>query len=170
PYIDKFMTENADWAAGVFPFYTDKPTSIWGGKTYINPKNPEYIPNTPQNTIKKINTDVTPNYFKKLGNSYAQNENIGFGTTYFFDKGFIGLSADKKKSEYGVPGFSLQNQSFADSYETLPVGVKIDQNRFVLNSNFIQPISSAEEISLNFQQLSNKSGEYVGTAKANEYK
>ncbi|EMC9804148.1 TonB-dependent receptor, partial [Acinetobacter baumannii] len=170
PYIDKFMTENPDWADGDFSFYTDKPTSIWGGKTYINPKNPEYIPNTPQNTIKKINTDVTPNYFKKLGNSYAQNENIGFGTTYFFDKGFIGLSADKKKSEYGVPGFSLQNQSFADSYETLPVGVKIDQNRFVLNSNFIQPISSAEEISLNFQQLSNKSGEYVGTAKANEYK
>ncbi|BDE24510.1 hypothetical protein OCUAc20_30100 [Acinetobacter baumannii] len=91
------MTENPDWADGDFSFYTDKPTSIWGGKTYINPKNPEYIPNTPQNTIKKINTDVTPNYFKKLGNSYAQNENIGFGTTYFFDKGFIGLSADKKK-------------------------------------------------------------------------
>lgn len=47
------MTENPDWADGDFSFYTDKPTSIWGGKTYINPKNPEYIPNTPQNTIKK---------------------------------------------------------------------------------------------------------------------
>ncbi len=57
------MTENPDWADGDFSFYTD--TSIhMGGKTYINPKNPEYIPNTPQNTIKKIITDVTPNYFK----------------------------------------------------------------------------------------------------------
>lgn len=57
-----------------------------GRKNIYKSKNPEYIPNTPQNTIKKINTDVTPNYFKKLGNSYAQNENIGFGTTYFLIK------------------------------------------------------------------------------------
>jgi len=169
-YIDQFMTENPDWADGEFSFYTDKPTSKWGGKTYINPKNPAYIPNTPQNTIKKVNNDVTPNYYKKLGNSYAQNESAGIGTTYFFDKGYIGLSADRKKSEYGVPGFSMQNQSFQDKYETIPVGVKIEQNRFALDSLWLQPVPLVNDISIRLQQLSNKSGEYLGTTQANEYK
>ncbi|MGN2482962.1 TonB-dependent receptor [Acinetobacter calcoaceticus] len=170
PYIDQFMTENPDWADGEFSFYTDKPSSLWSGKTYINPKNPEYIPNTPQNTVKKINNDVTPNYYKKLGNSYAQSENVGVGTTYFFDKGYIGISADRKKSEYGVPGFSMQNQSFQDRYVMLPVGVKIEQNRFALDSLLKQPISIFENIHFNLQQLSNKSGEYLGATQANEYK
>jgi len=170
PYIDQFMTENPDWADGDFSFYTDQPSSTWSGKTYINPKNPEYIPNTPQNTVKKINNDVTPNYFKKLGNSYVQNENVGVGTTYFFDKGYIGLSADRKESEYGVPGFSMQNQSFQDHYDMVPVGVKIQQNRFALDSLLKQPISIFEDIRFNLHQLSNKSGEYLGVTQANEYK
>ncbi|MCG9494178.1 TonB-dependent receptor [Acinetobacter pittii] len=170
PYIDQFMSENPDWADGEFSFYTDKPSSTWRGKTYINPENPKYIPNTPQNTVKKINNDVTPNYYKKLGNSSSQSENMGVGTTYFFDKGYIGLSAERKKTEYGVPGFSMQNQSFQDHYDMIPVGVKIEQNRFALDSLLKQPISIFENIRFNLQQLSNKSGEYLGVTQANEYK
>ena len=123
PYIDQFMTENPDWADGTFSFYTDKPTSVWSGKTYTNPVNPNYVPNTKQYTENKINKDVTPNYSGKLGNSYLDNQHFAVGTTYFLDRGYIGLSADSKKSEYGVPGFSLENKSFQSTSESVPVAV-----------------------------------------------
>ncbi|MFU8927694.1 TonB-dependent receptor [Acinetobacter puyangensis] len=171
PYIDQFMTENPDWADGTFSFYTDKPTSVWSGKTYINPENPDYVPDTPKYTQNKINRDVTPDYKNKLGNSYLENQHYAIGSTYLFDRGYIGISADSKKSEYGVPGFSLENKSFQANYDDgLPVGVKTDQRKYTLQSqlNFESPFLN--QIQFNTNKLINTSGEYLGAEIANRYK
>ncbi|MCU4413718.1 TonB-dependent receptor [Acinetobacter sp. WU_MDCI_Axc73] len=170
PYIDQFMTENPDWADGAFSFYTDNPTSVWSGKTYTNPANPNYVPNTKQFTENKINKDVTPNYSGKLGNSYLDNQHFAVGTTYFLDQGHIGLSADSKKSEYGVPGFSLENKSFQSTSESIPVGVKTDQRKYSLASEFNFSPLLLNQIQFNASETINTSAEYLGTGMANQYK
>ncbi len=140
-------------------------------KEFINDPNPDYLPDTDEYTENKINNDVTPNYEKKLDNSYARNENMAIGTTYFLNNGYIGVSADYKTSNYGVPGFSMENKSFQNSYsDGLPVGVKIKQNRFTVDSLFRQPLSFINKVQLKASSLSNTSGEYIGSRKANEYK
>ncbi|RJL69999.1 TonB-dependent receptor [Acinetobacter radioresistens] len=140
-------------------------------KEFINDPNPDYLPDTDEYTENKINNDVTPNYEKKLDNSYARNENMAIGTTYFLNNGYIGISADYKTSDYGVPGFSMENKSFQNSYsDGLPVGVKIKQNRFTVDSLFRQPLSFINKVQLKASSLSNTSGEYIGSRKANEYK
>lgn len=140
-------------------------------KEFINDPNPDYLPDTDEYTENKINNDVTPNYEKKLDNSYARNENMAIGTTYFLNNGYIGVSADYKTSDYGVPGFSMENKSFQNSYsDGLPVGVKIKQNRFTVDSLFRQPLSFINKVQLKASSLSNTSGEYIGSRKANEYK
>lgn len=170
-YIDQFITENSDWADGDFSFYTDRPISNWQGKLYQNPMNPEYVPGSSKYKTDHINTDVTPNYNKKLGNSYATNDNMAVGVTYFLDQGYIGLSADYKASDYGVPGFSLENKNFQENYnDTLPVSVKAKQNTFMLDSLFNQPIQWLESIQFRASNLVNKSGEYIGSKEANLYK
>lgn len=169
PYIDQFMTENPDWADGTFSFYTDKPTSVWSGKTYTNPVNPNYVPNSKQFTENKINKDVTPNYSGKLGNSYLDNQHFAVGTTYFLDQGYIGLSADSKKSEYGVPGFSLENKSFQSTSESVPVGVKTDQRRYSLASELNFSPLLLNQIQFNASKTVNTSAEYLGTGMANRY-
>nr|WP_277603255.1 TonB-dependent receptor [Acinetobacter sp. ANC 3882] len=170
-YIDQFMTENPDWADGKFSFYTDKPTSVWSGKTYTNPVNPEYVPDTAKYKENRINNDVTPNYNRKLGNSYLENQHYAIGTTYFVDNGYIGLSADSKKNAYGVPGFSLENKSFQSSYDDgLPVGVKTDQRKYRLDSQFNLDTPFLKGIDFKVNQVINRSGEYLGTQLANDYR
>lgn len=170
-YIDQFMIENPDWADGDFSFYTDQPTSHWQGKEYINPINPEYIAQSTQYQIHHLNTDVTPNYNKNLGNSYASHDNMAVGITYFLDHGYIGFSADYKDSDYGVPGFSMENKNFQENYhDTLPVSVKTKQNIFMLDSMLNQPIQWLESIQLRASNLINQSGEYIGAKEANLYK
>ena len=140
-------------------------------KEFINDPNPDYVPDTAKYVQNKINNDVTPNYKKKLGNSYARNENMAIGTTYFLNNGYIGVSADYKSSEYGVPGFSMENKSFQSSYsDGLPVAVKIEQNRFAVDSLFREPSSLLKSVQLKASKLSNTSGEYIGASKASEYK
>ena len=170
-YIDQFMVENPDYADGDFSYYSDNPTSTWGGKQYNNPLNPDYVAGNEEYRTEKINSDVTPNYNKKLGNSYAVNDNIALGTAYFLKNGYIGLSADYKKSSYGVPGFSMENKSFQERYDDgLPVGVKTEQNTFLLDSSFDQPLAFLENIQFKASNLMNTSGEYIGAREANLYK
>lgn len=141
-------------------------------KEFINDRNPDYIPGTEKNIEKRINNDVTPNYKKTLGNSYSQNENMAIGTTYFLNNNsYIGVSADYKTSDYGVPGFSMENKSFQSSYsDGLPVGVQIKQNRFAVDALFREPSTLLNSIQVKASKLSNTSGEYIGSRKANEYK
>ncbi|MFC1397964.1 TonB-dependent receptor [Acinetobacter lactucae] len=155
--------------------YTDEEVSkryVNGGfKEFINDPNPDYVAGTSKYFEKKISNDVTPNYNKKLGNSYAKNKSLAIGTTYFLDNGYIGISADYKTSNYGVPGFAMENKSFQNNYsDSMPVGVKIKQNHFVVDSLFIEPLSFIGNIQLKMSRLSNTSGEYIGASKANEYK
>lgn len=139
-------------------------------KEFINHPNFDYISGTKKYVENRINNDVTPNYKKKLANSDATNENIAMGTTYFLDHGYIGVSADYKTSDYGVPGFSMENKSFQSSYhDSLPVGVKIKQSRFALDALFREPSALLESIQLKASKLSNTSGEYIGAHRANEY-
>ncbi len=45
------------------------------------------MPGTPSYVQKQINNDVTPDYHHRLGNSYARNSQVAFGSTLFFDRG-----------------------------------------------------------------------------------
>ena len=155
--------------------YTNQPVSTWSVKgkrtQFVNDPNPDYVAGTEEYVKKKENLDVTPNYEKELGNSYARNENMAIGTTYFLNNGYIGVSADHKTSEYGVPGFSMENKSFQSAYDDgLPVGVKIKQNRFAVDSQFLRPLNFLNSVQFKASKLSNTSGEYIGATKANEYK
>lgn len=170
PYIDQFMTENPDWADGSFSFYTNNPSSVWQGKTYVNPANPDYVAGTPSYVQNKINRDVTPNYRGTLGNSYFRNTNIAAGSTYFFNRGYVGISIDAKDSEYGVPGFSMDNLSFgADHSQSRPVGVVLKQTKYALQANVQDPFPLFESADLRMSQISNTSAEQLGASKANEY-
>ena len=171
PFIDQFMTENPDWADGDFSFFTNNPTSVWQRKTYVNPANPAYVPGTPSMTQNKINKDVTPDYHGTLGNSYASNAHFAAGTTYFFDGGYVAASLDTKDSKYGVPGFSMENQSFGSNYaEGLPVGVVIKQDKYALEALLRDPLAYLESAQLRVSRLNNASGERLGAATANDYR
>lgn len=154
-------------------YTNDKVSNYFVGssnKSFINEVNPHYVPGTAKHVEQKINHDVTPNYNKTLGNSYATNENIALGSTYFLPNGYIGVSADYKTSEYGVPGFSMENKSFQDSYaDGLPVGVRIKQNRFAVESLFKAPAKFIESVAFKASRLSNTSGEYLGAKNVNAY-
>lgn len=140
-------------------------------KEFINEPNPDYVVGTAKFVEKKINNDVTPNDHNKLSNSYLENQNIAIGTTYFLDQGYIGISADYKTSDYGVPGFSMENKSFQHAYDDgLPVGVKIKQNSFMLDTLFRQPLAFLDVVTMKASQRMNTSGEYLGATNANEYK
>lgn len=170
PYIDQFMKENPDWADGDFSFYTNNPTSVWQRKTYVNPANPAYIPGTPKYVQNKINRDVTPDYRGTLGNSYFRNSHVAAGSTYFFEQGYVAASVDSKRSKYGVPGFSMENQSFGANYDNgLPVGVDIDQDKFALEAALRDPLPYVEKAEFRAARVSNTSGEYLGRTLANEY-
>ena len=170
PYIDQFMTENPDWADGDFSFYTNSPTSVWQRRTYINPVNPAYVAGTPSYVQKQINNDVTPDYHRRLGNSYARNSQVAFGSTLFFDRGYVGVSIDAKDSEYGVPGFSMQSLSFGSNYaDGLPVGVVIRQERYALEALLRDPLPWFERAELRVSRLDNTSGERLGSTQANDY-
>jgi len=170
PFIDQFMTENPDWADGDFSFFTNRPTSVWMGKTYTNPANPQYVEGTPSYVQNKINRDVTPNYRGTLGNSYFKNTHLAVGSTYFFERGYIAASMDSKDSEYGVPGFSMENLSFGADYSAgRPVGVKLKQDKYTIEANLRDPLPLFELAELNLAKLDNTSGEYLGATKANEY-
>lgn len=170
PYIDQFMTENPDWADGDFSFYTNSPSSVWQRKTYVNPANPGYVAGTPSYVQKKINRDVTPNYRGTLGNSYFRNTHLAAGSTYFFDRGYVGVSIDSKDSEYGVPGFSMENLSFGSNYaKARPVGVVLKQNRYALEARVRDPFPYLESAEVRVSRLSNTSAENIGSTKANAY-
>ena len=171
PFIDQFMKENPDWADGDFSFYTNQPTSVWQRKTYVNPANPAYVPGTPKTVQNKINKDVTPDYHGTLGNSYASNSHFAVGSTYFFDRGYVAVSLDTKNSDYGVPGFSMENKSFGSNYdEGLPVGVVISQDKYALEATLRDPVAYMESAQLRVSRLNNTSGERLGAAKANDYR
>lgn len=183
-YLDKYVLEDItknpenfyDYYDGLESAkYTDEATSkkyVNGAlKEFINDPNLNYVSGTAKYIDNRINNDVTPNYKKKIGNSYSRNENIAIGTTYLLNNGYIGISADYKTSDYGVPGFSMENKSFQSSYsDGLPVGVKIKQNRFAVDSLFKEPSTLLNSIQVKLSKLSNTSGEYIGARKANEYK
>ncbi|MGX9772488.1 TonB-dependent receptor [Janthinobacterium aestuarii] len=171
PFIDQFMTENPDWADGDFSFYTNQPTSVWQRKTYVNPANPAYVPGTSKTVQNKINKDVTPDYHGTLGNSHASNSHFAVGSTYFFDRGYVAVSLDTKSSDYGVPGFSMENKSFGSNYdEGLPVGVVISQDKYALEATLRDPVAYMESAQLRVSRLNNTSGERLGAAKANDYR
>ncbi len=119
---------------------------------------------------KQINNDVTPDYHHRLGNSYARNSQVAFGSTLFFDRGYVGVSIDAKDSEYGVPGFSMQNLSFGSNYaNALPVGVVIEQERYALEALLRDPPPWFERAELRVSKLDNTSGERLGATRANDY-
>ncbi|MCH3703512.1 hypothetical protein LZB55_09570, partial [Campylobacter lari] len=74
------------------------------------------------------------------------------------DRGYVGVSIDAKDSEYGVPGFSMQNLSFGSNYKDgLPVGVVIKQQRYALEALLRDPLPGFERAELRASRLDNTS-------------
>lgn len=151
--------------------YTNDAITERGGKTYHNTPNPNYVPNTPQYKQDKINKDITPDTNKKLWNSAFESTHFALGNTYFLDDGsYIGISLDRINSEYGVPGFAMDNFTFQKVYNSTPVNVKNEQNRYSIQSLFKTPYGLLDNVQFNATKNINKSGEYLGSTNANTYK
>ncbi|KAG1466772.1 hypothetical protein G6F57_013201 [Rhizopus arrhizus] len=102
--------------------------------------------------------------------TYSRNSQVAAGSTLFFDRGYVGVSIDAKDSEYGVPGFSMQNLSFGSNYaDGLPVGVVIKQQRYALEALLRDPLPYFDRAELRVSKLDNTSGERLGASKANDY-
>ncbi|SPL72517.1 TonB-dependent receptor [Acinetobacter stercoris] len=177
PFIDKYAVDN--WENGYGEYYdyakekryTSDPITIKDGVKYVNTPNPNYKPNSPE-YYTNVAKDVTPNTYKKLWNSNFENKNLAIGTTYFLDNdaGYIGLVFDRKDTEYGVPGFSMDNFRDQDVYRPQPVIVKNEQNRYAVESLFKNPFIGFDSVQLNASKIINKTGEYLGASNANTYK
>ncbi len=181
PYLNNYVLEQIkndpsifwDNYDGVESYkYTNEAVSNKNGVEYVNTPNSDYKPNTPKETKEKINKDVTPNTYKKLWNSNFENKNLAIGTTYFLDNdaGYIGFIFDKKDTEYGVPGFSMDNFTLQNIYKPQPVNVKNEQNRYAVESLFKNPFIGFDSIQFNASKIINKTGEYLGASNANTYK
>ena len=70
------------------------------------------------------------------------------------------------------PGMNIRvlNLSFGtDLSQSRPVGVKLTQDRYTLEGILRDPVPFLESAELKLSQLSNTSGEYLGSSKANAY-
>ena len=59
----------------------------------------------------------------KLQNSDTQARGLKFGTTYLFDKGYIGVAFRSYDSNYGVPGGQHHHEEGGDSHEQEELGL-----------------------------------------------
>ena len=64
----------------------------------------------------KANDYITPSYFhendgklekeKRVGNTFAEGQNVNIGGSWIHDRGFVGLSYSNRQDQYGLPGHS----------------------------------------------------------------
>lgn len=102
--------------------------------------------------------------FGVLENSFVESKSGYAGATWFGDAGSIGFSYSKYESNYGVPGHSHEHESEqeheyeededhaeeAHEDEEAAVMIDLDQSRFALRGELINPIELFESIELDF--------------------
>ena len=70
---------------------------------------------------RKANDYIAPNYFhdhegelekeRRVGNTFAEGQNVSVGVSWIHDRGFAGLSYTNRQDQYGLPGHSHEYES-----------------------------------------------------------
>ncbi|WP_180022422.1 zinc piracy TonB-dependent receptor ZnuD [Acinetobacter sp. YH16044] len=70
---------------------------------------------------RKANDYIAPNYFhdhdgelekeRRVGNTFAEGQNVSVGVSWIHDRGFAGLSYSNRQDQYGLPGHSHEYES-----------------------------------------------------------
>ncbi len=70
---------------------------------------------------RKANDYIVPNYFhdhdgelekeRRVGNTFAEGQNVSVGASWIHDRGFAGLSYSNRQDQYGLPGHSHEYES-----------------------------------------------------------
>ncbi|WP_180102831.1 zinc piracy TonB-dependent receptor ZnuD [Acinetobacter sp. YH12126] len=70
---------------------------------------------------RKANDYIAPNYFhdhdgelekeRRVGNTFAEGQNVSVGASWIHDRGFAGLSYSNRQDQYGLPGHSHEYES-----------------------------------------------------------
>lgn len=70
---------------------------------------------------RKANDYIAPNYFhdhegelekeRRVGNTFAEEQNVSVGASWIHDRGFAGLSYSNRQDQYGLPGHSHEYES-----------------------------------------------------------
>ncbi|MCL6246218.1 MULTISPECIES: zinc piracy TonB-dependent receptor ZnuD [Acinetobacter] len=70
---------------------------------------------------RKANDYIAPNYFhdhggelekeRRVGNTFAEGENVTIGASWIHERGFAGLSYTNRQDQYGLPGHSHEYES-----------------------------------------------------------
>lgn len=70
---------------------------------------------------RKANDYIAPDYFhdhdgelekeRRVGNTFAEGQNISVGGSWIHDRGFVGLAYSNRQDQYGLPGHSHEYES-----------------------------------------------------------
>ncbi|WP_180035822.1 MULTISPECIES: zinc piracy TonB-dependent receptor ZnuD [unclassified Acinetobacter] len=70
---------------------------------------------------RKANDYIAPSYFhdhdgelekeRRVGNTFAEGQNVSVGASWIHDRGFAGLSYSNRQDQYGLPGHSHEYES-----------------------------------------------------------
>ncbi|VEI58554.1 TonB-dependent receptor, beta-barrel domain protein [Pasteurella multocida] len=162
-YLDNYKDPDYGLSEG------DKYTNMSGGGK--NKPNPEYVPGSPYYAEKfGPLTEYVPNLDGRIPNSQLRTKQITLGTSYIYDKGYIGAALSHFNTRYGVPGFAYLTSRTPTKRTYLPISVTNETNR--LNVKGIRLSSSKliakAELHLNFQKSHDK--EWLGTHLSNGLK
>ncbi|MDO5652290.1 MAG: TonB-dependent receptor [Moraxella sp.] len=124
-------------------------------------KNPLYVKDTPEYEDKVISTsEVTENYYKKLGNSDLKNSRTGISATYFLQDGYVAFGIDSKRSRYGLTGYSANNLGKGlDHKNGTPVRIGSHQDKYVLESEINTSNPWLSRVNMNLARVVEKSTE-----------
>ncbi|NHB58711.1 TonB-dependent receptor [Acinetobacter sp. 194] len=70
---------------------------------------------------RKANDYIAPNYFhdhdgelekeRRVGNTFAEGQNVSIGGSWIHDRGFVGVSYSNRQDKYGLPGHNHEYES-----------------------------------------------------------
>ena len=70
---------------------------------------------------RKANDYIAPDYFhehdgelekeRRVGNTFAEGQNVSIGGSWIHDRGFVGLAYSNRQDQYGLPGHSHEYES-----------------------------------------------------------
>ncbi|MBC2607839.1 TonB-dependent receptor [Pelagicoccus albus] len=113
--------------------------------------------------------------FGVLENSFVDTRSGYVGMTWFGDSGSFGFSFSKYDTDYGVPGHSHEHEheeeedhdEEEEEHAEESVSIDLDQSRFALRGELIDPVDFFESVELNFSygeyQHKELEGDEVGT-------
>ena len=81
----------------------------------------------------------------KVPNTFVRTKEFGFGASYVWEKGYVGLSFSDFLSIYGIPA---DPQATLAGEEQAPVHLEVDKRQFNLRSSVVDPLSGIHNANL----------------------